>query len=494
MGRIISGTSVLDARVSPLTRAVTGVGVGANDFARPIREMVLSGGITPSNPLVAIGDSHTDNTTSAHFLWDRLKNARTQPGEGMEGVSSSAIVPMGNNGQTLADYLGGNGTNKFSEAMALAPSVVVACWLTNDVRQGGLGLTTAAIRANGAALLNQLVANIKAARPAAKIVLRIPAPYLTINTGANYITDGTTVNPTGLAQIYTDGVRLAHYDVRLAHPDVLIYDPQSRLFGTTSPSALGIYFADQIHQNQAGYEAEADDFANWVNAPAPFNAASAAAAVGSNPYDPWTVYPRAVEDGTRFALVAAAPAVTVTAGNVFLDFGPYAVGQEPSKLSTYDVVHTVGANRAFKIPASSTMSASGSNTRISLGGGGTVPATAAAQTKVRVYRPIQTGDALVNAQLNGSATYKRTGRVVAGGATFMDVGAWSFTTSNAVAAANTWAADLQAGDKIYVEGFGNAPITIGSNFAASGNNTRFTGLAGTDWSLYVGRMVVICRP
>jgi hypothetical protein len=458
-----------------------------------LRNLVLAGGVTAVNPMVPIGDSHTDNGTSAHFLWDRLKTVRNQPGEGLEGVPSGGIVPMGNNGQTLANYLTGAGTNTFAAAMALNPSVVVSCWLINDVRLGGLGLTVDAIRTAGVALLNQHVANIKAARPSALIVLRIPSPFLTVNVSSlNYVTDGSTINPAGLAQIYTTGIRAAYYAVKSTYPDVMIYDPQSRLFGTDSPTAVGTNYADQIHQNQVGYEAEADNFADWINAPVAYSQASTDAALVAQPYTPWLSYSRAVEDGSRFVRVGYAPAITVTSGNTFLDFGPTVPNADPTLMDRYDVVQTVGASKSFVVPPASTLGTSATNTRISLGGGATVPTSAVAQTKVRVYRQTVSGDALVNAKLTGGS-YTRTGRISAGGTTFMDVTAYSLTSTKPTQAANLWVPEMLAGDKVYVEGFGATPLTLAANFSQSGGNLRITGLSGTDWSLYAGRIVVVYR-
>lgn len=459
-----------------------------------LQQLVLSGGIDAANPLVPIGDSHTDDATSAHFIWDRLQVVRNQPGEGLQGVPSAGIVPMGNNGQTLANYLTGEGTNNFAAAMALNPSVTLSCWLTNDVRLGGLGLTVDAIRANGVALLNQHVANIKAAQPSAIIVLRVPAPYLTVNVGGlNYITDGTNINPPGLAQIYTDGVRAAHYAVRDTHPDVLIYDPQSRLFGTTSPTSTGTYFANQIHQNQVGYEAEGDDFAAWVNAAVPYSQALTNAALIAQPFTPWLDYYRSVEDSSRFALIGFAPAITVTAGNTFVDFGPTVPDANPTLMDRYDIIETVGAERSFVIPQGSTLGTSGANTRISLAGGATVPASAVAQTKVRVYRQTKSGDANVNTILVAPASYRRTGRISAGGTTFMDITAYSLTNVKPTQAANLWVPEMQAGDKVYVEGFGATPLTLAANFSQSGGNLRITGLSGTNWGSFIGRIVVVYR-
>lgn len=481
---------------SPLTRSLTAaVTAGGGGVAAPIalRNLVLAGGITDAAPLVATGDSHTDDLTGAQYLWNRLQVVRNQPGEGLEDVPGTAIVPMGNNGQTLAHYLTGAGTNTFAAAMALNPSVVLSCWLTNDVRQGALGLTVDAIRTAGVALLNQHVANIKAARPSALIVLRIPAPYLTVNVGgSNYITDGTNINPAGLAQIYTTGVRAAHYAVLSTHPDVLIYDPQSRLFGTDSPTAVGTMFSDQIHQSVAGYEAEGDDFATWVNAAIPYSQAATDASLIAQPFTPWLSYYRAVEDGTRFVRISNGTAVTVGAGNTFVDFGPSIPDADPTLISPYDIVETVGSEQSFMLSAGTTAAPQGANTRIILSSQ-TVPASAVAKTKVRVYRQTKSGDADLNAILEAAASYRRTGRIAVGNTTLLDIAAFSLTATKATQAANLWVPEMLAGDKVYVEGFGATPLTLAANFAANGSNVRITGLAGTDWNLYKGRIAVVYR-
>lgn len=457
-----------------------------------LQTLVRAGGVTAVNPLTAIGDSHTDNTTSAHFMWDQLKTTYNQPGEGLAGVPSGGIVPLGNNGQTLANYLAGGGTNTFTAAMATAPAVVVPCWLTNDVRLGGLGLTVQAIADAGSALLNQHVTNIKASRPSAKIILRVPAPYLTVNVGSlNYITDGSTVNPAGLAQIYTTGVRQAYYKVRQTYPDVLVYDPQARLFGTTSPTTVGTYFADQIHQSQAGYEAEAKDFADFVNAAALYSQTTTDAALVSQPYTPWLAYNRAVEDTDRFVKVADAYAVTVTAANTFLDFGPSSPNALPTSITAYDIVAPTASGASFMLPSGSSATTSGANTRLL--GVGPVPSSAAARTHTRVYRQTKSGDSALNAVMAGSLTYLRTGRISAGAVSFMDIKESSLSAALATQTANLWVPEMKAGDKVYVEGFGGSPLTLTTNYAASGGNLRVIGLAGTDWSLYVGRIVIVTR-
>jgi len=463
-----------------------------------IREMVRTKQINAARPLIPIGDSHTDVITASNELWLRLKTLHTQPGQGLEGLDPNAIVARGNNGQALSHYLANPASgNSYNGTVALNPSVILACWLTNDVRLGALGLTVSAIRAAGAALLNQLVANIKRDLPDTKVILRIPAPYTTVNSGANYITDGTNVNPAGLAQIYTDGVRSAHYDVLETHPEVVIYDPQTRYFGTTSPTANGGaisgLYADQIHQNILGYKMEADDFAAWVGANKPFNSAAAfEARIVQNPTSPWLAYHRAVEDTDRYIKVAEGVSVRTQVGDTFIDFGPSFPNAIPANIARGDIIVLYGANIAFENVAG-TAAVNGANTRIT--GLPALPAGAAVNTRVAIFRRITTPDDALNVVLRDrSIRYKRTGKVQNGSTTYLDLEAKSYSEFP-VLLANTWATELVAGDKVYVEGMTSTPLTIGTDTAtnaAQGNSLRLTGsLLAIDWSTKVGKAVVV---
>lgn len=458
--------------------------------AGPVRDLVRAGAITTTRPLVGSGDSHTDQTTAAQYLWQRLQQIRNQPGEGLEGVASGAIVPLGYNGMTLSVWL-----DSSSYLTALAndnPSVVVACWLTNDVRQGALGLNTAAIRSAGAALLQRYIDAVRGTMPGVQIVLRVPAPYLTVDDGTHYITDGTNVNPAGLAQTYTDGVRYAYYDAAASRPGVLIYDPQNRLFGITSPTAIGVNYGNQIHQSPAGYQLEGDDFAAWVDGSRSYKSALSIDAQASNAAAPWNAYYRDVEDPLRYALVGSYTLGTPNPTS-YVDLAPIVGPPIPNNLVKGDLVEFLGGQITQAIPSGSTVTTSGANVRI-------IPSTAfsvtaAAGTKVRIYRRALGTDSAVNAVLlDTSWRYKRTGAVGAGGTTYLDIEAASYSSAIATNPANNWVAEMTAGDKVYVEGQGGSPLTIGTNANASvqAANVRLTGLSGTvDWSAYVGKQVVI---
>jgi hypothetical protein len=481
----------LPARLSdPALRAALGAARPSFVDGAPVRDLVRAGLISSTSPIVLSGDSHTDPTTVAHFLTDRLTGVRNQPGEGLTGVPANGIVALGYNGMSLAVWL--SDPTLLAALVAAAPSVVIACWLTNDIRTGALGLTTAAIRAAGATRLRQFIDAVKAALPNTIIVLRVPAPYLTVNTaGFDFITDGSAVNPAGLAQIYTDGVRYANYDAAKSRPGVLVYDPQTRLFGTTSPTATGLYFANQIHQNQVGYEAEADDFANWVSAERPWSQALSLDAQASAPEAPWTAYYRDVEDPLRYVLLREYTLVSANP-TTFVDLAPVVGPPVPNNLAVGDLLEFMGGRSTYQIPGSGgSFLVSGANERLT---GLSLSVTAAAGTKVRAYRRVLGSDNAVNTVLlDTSWRYKKTGLVLGGGTTYVDIAAASFSATQATQPAAEWATELVGGDQVYIEGQGGAPLTIGTNATpnASAGNLRLTGLSGVDWSSYAGKQVVI---
>lgn len=69
----------LDKAKAPLARATD---------ATPIRHMVRAKQTTATAPFVAIGDSHTDQTTSAGAMCDRLRTVQVLPGQGLEEMDT----------------------------------------------------------------------------------------------------------------------------------------------------------------------------------------------------------------------------------------------------------------------------------------------------------------------------------------------------------------------------------------------------------------------
>lgn len=111
------------------------------------------------------------------------------------------------------------------------------------------------------------------------------------------------------------------------------------------------------------------------------------------------------------------------------------------------------------------------------------------------YRRTTKADDALNVILKDrSYRYKRTGYVGAGAtSSYVDIESKSFT-ENPVLLANTWATELAAGDKVYIEGV-TAPLIIGTDTSsnpAQGNRVRLLGsLAAIDWSTKIGKAVVV---
>jgi hypothetical protein len=120
--------------------------------------------------------------------------------------------------------------------------------------------------------------------------------------------------------------------------------------------------------------------------------------------------------------------------------------------------------------------------------------TAAVGTKVRAYRRITSSDSAVNSViLDTSIRYKKIGRILGGATSYLDIMASSNSSQRATQPASEWVAQMVSGDKIFVEGKGSTPLTVGTNATpvVSGGSARLTGLSGVDWSQYIGSLVVV---
>lgn len=490
--------NAVNTQVNWLTETVVALGEGGGAEQRQVlsdlRGFIQSGGVTTANPLVGIGDSHTDEGTSAGDFWDRLRDVRTQPGEGLEGVDPDAILGMGNNGQSLEDYLAGNGTNSLADTMALEPSVILACWLVNDVRLGGLGDMVAEIRDAGAALLVELYDTVMADANAPQyVVWRVPAPF----------TQESSVLLTIDEQIATDGLRAAYYEAARRRPASIVYDPQTRVFGTTSPAGDGLYYADAIHQQQRGYYYEADDFAQWIGATDPWLPALSREAANANPTAPWVAYPRDVEDPDRYVLIGSY--IFNSSGSNFIrleipgdvhdnrgwtSVQGYVV---PGNVAPLDLVHIASIDETFQIPYDASIGLSGANLQIASAAAvpDTIPAVA---STVRIYRRRTVMDSTVGKVIDDTShRFKRIGYVISLPAnTLIHVAELSVTGERATQPADEWAAEIVSGDLIYVQGESGVEFTVGTDATASANSgqLRLT-VASVDRSAWVGRVVVI---
>ena len=168
------------------------------------------------------------------------------------------ITALGYSGLTLSGWIAD--TAKKAALIAEAPDLIVASWLINDVRLG----TTTLIQAIG--LLRQYIAWVQTNLTTTDILLRIPNPMLTTNTGGlNYVqTSGGTINPAGLAQTYSDLIRAAYLTVASEFDRVGVIDIPAELFGTRCRATHPL-MVDQLHPSPTvGYPAIADRLAGRI--------------------------------------------------------------------------------------------------------------------------------------------------------------------------------------------------------------------------------------
>lgn len=483
----------LDALVTPL-------GQGAPRLAQWTRKLKYD----PANAKLAlIGDSTSNGATGpAAYKYGRLAGIQyqsvqvftpvhTSPGEGLAGMTADAahFIDCGNSGMSLAVWLANYDANDTTAKslrwlITQAPHLIVFSWGLNDVR---LGQTT---QAQLTALIVRAVTILRRALPGTDLVLQIPNSLSTTNQGGlNYVqaSDGT-VNPAGAAQAYTDLIRAAYYAVQDRWPNVVLADAQTAIFGTKAqPIGSGTYQGDQLHPGAAGQIALIDWLVQTFIGVYPAKVQTSAASVTAKAlaqYAPWTSDPTVLDDPTLFTLLATCP--FGSQGSGYMDVTLATAGL----LTNYDIMR-LPDGQVYQFPSSGiTFSQNGGTTRIL---GSALPTNTATQGNVRFYRQAVSGDTALNTVLaDPSWRYKRTGRVTAGSTTGLTIAAYSITAARATQPASEWATVMAAGDKVYVEGNAANPVTLaGGQFAASSTSLAITGLSGTDYSTYVGRLVTV---
>lgn len=257
--------------------------VGKGTYARsgdPLRRWRSKLGTDPANAkLVICGDSTSDAATSAASIYTRLRALHADlPGGALYGMTSGNIISGGNNGLSLTNWFANPaGAYPYNRDALLAatPDLIVYSWLFNDVRLGALGTTVDAVYTTGRALLVQLIEWTIANLPNTDILLRMPNPMLSSNVSSlNLVSDGTTVNAAGIAQVYTTALRRIYLSLVGQWPTVGVADTQGELFGTVSTASHPL-MADQLHPsptgsttggipNSGGYVAIADYLASKI--------------------------------------------------------------------------------------------------------------------------------------------------------------------------------------------------------------------------------------
>lgn len=329
-----------------------------------------------------VGDSTTDNLflisvggfttvlggTTTDYSW----NAFSYPGGPFYNVTHSNF---GANGAALAVYNNSAlaaGKN-LSDVVAFKPDLIVFSYGINDVR---LGLTSLS---QLVALITTAVNNLQNALPNADIILRMPNTFLydAANTG------GLIDAPTSLAKVqgYSDILRNAYTQLKGVFANTYVLDVQSgegQLWHQKVQSTPGLYNisgTDAVHPGPEGYAVVIREIAlklgdygsnRWktiyqnakpllANASIP----EGANAVSANAASPYYVYPRVLEDASKFNLILNAVFVAGAAGSYMdlssIDFVSYngniylACLKDQDIICQYQVAATTGGSQGEAI-------------------------------------------------------------------------------------------------------------------------------------------------
>lgn len=228
-------------------------------------------------------------------MWNALNGQIRAPGGELAGLT---ITNLGINGQTMAGAL----TN-IADLYATNPDLVSLCFGINDVR---LGLTT---QAQLAASITNAVIQLKTNFPNVCVVLWTPNA-LQKNDPQAY---GYVV-PLTSAQAYTDIMRLAYAQLNGLFNDTAYVNKMDATGSVCIDNSP--YMQDILHPNNLGQITNLKPLITRITPPVtPINLTASAAAWTSNPLNPWTVYPRALED-TRYVTLQK----TLSVGT-FVDLG-----------------------------------------------------------------------------------------------------------------------------------------------------------------------------
>jgi len=209
----------------------------------------LAGGVE-GKTICFVGDSTTSNATA---LFDQLEGKFGAEGEPLHGVGP--ILNFGENGASIYAFLANQVVHGITATIAADADLYVISYGINDVRLGNTSEDQLA------AMLTDAVNKIRAAVPAADIVLRMPNSLLSQDiNGYHY------VNPNSSAQAYSTLLRNAYLRLDDQWPNVVVLDTQQLVFGTESlPTSL--FMADQLHPSAVGYIMLADALVGAIAPP-----------------------------------------------------------------------------------------------------------------------------------------------------------------------------------------------------------------------------------
>jgi lysophospholipase L1-like esterase len=201
--------------------------------------------------IVIVGDS---TTGAAPALWDRI-NYYCNPGRLLEGVYA---VNYGCSGNTLNNFINDIAANgqTLSKAIAEQARLYIISYGINDIRAGAdsPGRNKAQITADLKTCIDRILNET-----GAYILLRTPNPFLSSDPGGY-----GWVSPLSNAQFYSDVLYEIYESFRGYDRRLDVIDIPSLVFGK---KCLDVhpYMLNQLHPNDSGYMAIADELAEHIS-------------------------------------------------------------------------------------------------------------------------------------------------------------------------------------------------------------------------------------
>jgi hypothetical protein len=358
--------------------------------------------------ITTIGDSTSDNTTGALYIWQEIANYFTGSGDSMEGVT---FTHRGANGNTLSNFINNTSpTGKnLNDAIADQADLYILSYGINDVRLGATSQQQLIDMLDTA--IQSLLKNTKG-----YILLRVPNSFLLDDP-----TSSGWLQPLSSAQAYTDLIWNAYMSFKGKNARVGILDTQTLLFGRTCQTkANNQLMNDVLHPSTTGttgggYQNLGRLIATCIGITKPTRDDLIYSAIVQNSAKPYLVYPRYLESKPdQYELIAQGYFVGI--GSNYLDFA--FDGTQAYKIQIGDIIK-VGDWATFDF-LTGTATASGANTRIA---GGITFANYASANKgiVKIFRKKGTnkvaksffGKSTINGQVLGDFTIPQAMRISA---------------------------------------------------------------------------------
>lgn len=440
---------------------------------------------SPATAKIAlVGDSTRDSAAAGLAFHNSLKS-NIAPGSRLEGMVDANVLNFGVNGGTIEAI---TTTVKMAALTAAAPNLVEFSMGINNIR------ATAQTVDSMEALLVAGVEKIRAAVPGVPLVGSIPNPFLTTADAGNYVT------PNSEAAAKSAVLRAAYLRLVDRWPDVLIRDTAST-FGLVS-TATSPYMVDQIHPNSAGTNASTTDLVSLIGRLVPPSRARQIAARASNPYDPWTIYGREVEDLEQYVLVAEGGYGNSGAGS-YIDFSfPYS--QAAKTILNRDLIE-LPDGQVFMHNSSAPSTPGADITRLL---NPAVPANSLVigRGTVKVWRRKRPVSVVQRAILaDPTHGYKRVGWVATASTTsatasqrVLDIRSGSVDGLVPTENASAW--EVLPGDKLYIDGLQATDavdfltLGTGNTIGVNVSDLRLSSVSQVDRSSLVGRMAVLVGP